>query len=109
MLVANSALQIFILANYIQVGQFHQHLHLQYNILIKLNVPWKKINKELKLYNYDYKKIKIVHDIASIFSGKRRDQYGVRILFPNAKIWFRSNSGYQNAHEIPCARERLEE
>ena len=45
----------------------------------------KSINKELKLYNYDYKKIKLpsnlysqllVHNVASTFSGKRRDQYG---------------------------------
>ena len=78
-----------------QVDQFRYHLHLQYNILIELNVPWKQINKELKLYNYDHKKIKLplnlysqhlVHNIASTFLGKRRDRYGVRIFFLELKI-----------------------
>ena len=48
------------------------------------------------MYNYDYKKIYIlpsnpysqflVHNIASTFLGKRRDQYGVRIFFPVLKL-----------------------
>ena len=48
------------------------------------------------MYNYDYKKkIKLpsnpysqllVHNVASTFSGKRRDQYGVRIFFPMLKL-----------------------
>ena len=55
----------------------------------------KSINKELKLYNYDYKKIKLpsnpysqllVHNIVSTFLGKRHDRYGVRIFFPVLKL-----------------------
>ena len=47
------------------------------------------------MYNYDYKKIKIpsnpysqllVHNVASTFSGKRRDRYGVRIFFLVLKL-----------------------
>ena len=47
------------------------------------------------MYNYDYKKIKLlsnpynqllVHNVASIFSGKRWDRYKVRIFFSVLKI-----------------------
>ena len=47
------------------------------------------------MYNYDYKKSKLpsnpycqllVHNVASTFLGKRRDQYGVRIFFPVLKL-----------------------
>ena len=47
------------------------------------------------MYNYDYKKIKLpsnpysqllVHNVTSTFSGKRRDQYGVRIFFLVLKL-----------------------
>ena len=49
----------------------------------------------MKLYNYDYKKIKLpsnpysqllVHNIVSTFLGKRHDRYGVRIFFPVLKL-----------------------
>ena len=47
------------------------------------------------MYNCDYKKIKLlsnpysqllVHNVASTFSGKRRDRYGVRIFFAVLKL-----------------------
>ena len=47
------------------------------------------------MYNYDYKKIKLlsnpfsqllVHNVASTFLGKRHDRYGVRIFFPVLKL-----------------------
>ena len=47
------------------------------------------------MYNYDYKKIKLplnpysqllVYNVASTFSDKRRDRYGVRIFFPVLKL-----------------------
>ena len=47
------------------------------------------------MYNYDYKKIKLpsnpysqllVHNVASTFSGKRRDWYGVNFFFPVLKL-----------------------
>ena len=41
--------------------------------------------KKIKLPSNPYNQL-LVHNIASTFSGKRRDQYGVRIFFPSAKI-----------------------
>ena len=47
------------------------------------------------MYNYDYKKIKLpsnpysqllVHNVASTFSRKRRDRYGVNFFFPMLKL-----------------------
>ena len=64
------------------------------------------MNKELKLYNYDYKKIKLpsnpysqllVHNVTSTFSDKRRDRYEVRIVFLSAK-----NCGFTTLALNPC-------
>ena len=41
--------------------------------------------KEIKLPSNPYSQL-LVHNVASTFSGKRRDRYGVRIFFPVLKL-----------------------
>ena len=40
--------------------------------------------KKIKLPSNPYSQL-LVHNVASTFSGKRRDQYGVRIFFHSDK------------------------